>query len=116
MNPKNLAFIVGGATAVTATDVAGSEQAIAWVVFTVIATVGVAAPMVIYLFMGRPRGAGVPRRSQDLDGAQRHGSVMAVLCVIIGVKLVGGRDQRVLRVRRADGSQAMCNKQKGTLQ
>jgi Sap, sulfolipid-1-addressing protein len=87
VNPKNLVFIVGGATAVAQTDVSGREQVLAWTVFTLIATIGVAAPMVVYLFMG-------DRAARILDGLKswmthNNTAVMAVLCVIIGVKLVG---------------------------
>lgn len=87
VNPKNLLLIVGGATVVAQTQISGVEQAVAWAVFTVIATVGVAFPMGIYLFMG-DRAAGT------LDGlknwmARNNTAVMAVLLVIIGVKLIG---------------------------
>jgi Sap, sulfolipid-1-addressing protein len=56
-------------------------------VFVLIATVGVAAPLVIYFAMG-------PRAEKVLEGlktwmAHNNTAVMAVLCLIIGVKLVG---------------------------
>jgi threonine/homoserine/homoserine lactone efflux protein len=87
LNPKNLLFIVGGAVAVAQTGIPGGEQAVAWAVFTVIASLGVAAPVVIYFAMGR-RAAGL------LDGlkswmARNNTAVMAVLCLIVGVKLIG---------------------------
>src|ERR1700741_564539 len=47
VNPKNLIFIVGGVAAVAQTGVSGGDQAIAWAVFTVIASLGVGAPVVI---------------------------------------------------------------------
>src|SRR5262245_47261621 len=87
LNPKNLIFIVGGAAVVAQAGLSTGDQVIAWTVFTLIATIGVAAPLVIYLAMG-------DRAASILDGlktwmAQNNTAVMAVLCLIIGVKLVG---------------------------
>jgi threonine/homoserine/homoserine lactone efflux protein len=87
LNPKNLVFIIGGATALAQFDLPGGDEAIAWLVFTLVATIGVAAPMVIYLVMG-------DRAATTLDGlrtwmARNNTAVLAVLLLIIGVKLVG---------------------------
>lgn len=87
LNPKNLVFIIGGATVLPQFDLSGSDQAVAWAVFTIIATVGVAVPMAIYLFMG-------PKAAETLQSlkewmARNNTAVMAVLLLIIGVKLVG---------------------------
>jgi threonine/homoserine/homoserine lactone efflux protein len=87
INPKNLLFIVGGAAAVAQTGVPGGEQAIAWVVFTLIATVGVAVPVVIYFALG-PRAADVLDRVKT-SMIRNNTAIMAVLCLIVGVKLVG---------------------------
>lgn len=87
LNPKNLVFIIGGATVIAQAGLSGSGQAVAWVVFTLIATIGVAVPMVIYLVMG-------DRAAAILDGlktwmARNNTAVMAVLLLIIAVKLIG---------------------------
>ena len=87
LNPKNLIFIVGGAAVVAQAGLSTGNQVVAWIVFTLIATIGVAAPLVIYFAMGA-------RAASILDGlkswmAQNNTAVMAVLCLIIGVKLVG---------------------------
>lgn len=88
LNPKNLVFIIGGATAISQIpNISSSDQVVAWVVFTLIATVGVAIPMGIYLFMGDKAAA-------TLDGlktwmARNNTAVMAVLLLIIGVKMIG---------------------------
>jgi threonine/homoserine/homoserine lactone efflux protein len=87
LNPKNLIFIVGGVAVVAQADLSSGDQVVAWIVFTLIATVGVAAPLVIYFAMGN-------RAASILDGlktwmAHNNTAVMAVLCLIIGVKLVG---------------------------
>jgi threonine/homoserine/homoserine lactone efflux protein len=87
VNPKNLLLIVGGAAAVAQTGISGADQAIAWAVFTLIASIGVGAPVVIYFALG-------DRAAKLLEGlktwmARNNTVIMAVLCVIIGVKLVG---------------------------
>ena len=86
-NPKNLLFIVGGASTVAQTDVSGSQEAVVWLIFTLIASVGVAAPVVIYFAMGERATATLER----LKGWMAHSNtaIMAVLCVIIGAKLIG---------------------------
>jgi hypothetical protein len=87
LNPKNLVFIIGGAAAVSQFDLGVAEQAAAWAVFTVIAAVGVAVPMAIYLFMGT-RAATTLGSLKDWM-ARNNTAVMAVLLLVIGVKLVG---------------------------
>jgi threonine/homoserine/homoserine lactone efflux protein len=87
VNPKNLVFIIGGAAAVAETGIAAGGQAIAWVVFTAIASVGVAAPLAIYLGMG-------DRSAEKLEGMKswmirNNAAVMAVLCLVVGAKLIG---------------------------
>ena len=86
-NPKNLLLAVAGAGAIAQTGIAGAQQAIAYLVFAVIATIGVGAPVVIYFAMGE--------RSQELLGklknwmGQHNAVIMSVLCLIIGAKLIG---------------------------
>ena len=86
-NPKNLLVIIGAAAADAETGISGGKQTIVWLVFTAIATVGVAVPVVMYYALG-------DRAAQVLDRLKmwmiRNSSVvMAVLCLIIGVKLIG---------------------------
>jgi hypothetical protein len=52
VRPKSLLLVVGGAAAIAQTGIAGGQQAIAYAVFAVVATIGVGAPVVIYLVMG----------------------------------------------------------------
>lgn len=87
VNPKNLILIVGGATAIAQTDVSGGDQAIAWAIFILIATIGVAAPVVIYFVMGDQ----ATEILADLKGwmARHNAAIMAVILVIIGMKLIG---------------------------
>ncbi len=87
VNPKNLILVIGGATAIAQTDAASSDQAIAWAIFVLIATIGVAAPVVIYFAMGDKAAAIL----DDLKGwmARNNAAIMAVILVFLGVKLIG---------------------------
>jgi threonine/homoserine/homoserine lactone efflux protein len=87
VNPKNLLLAVGGAAAIAQTGISGAQQAIAYAVFAVIGTIGVAVPVVIYFAMGK-RSADLLRNLKDWM-AQHNAIIMAVLCLIIGVKLIG---------------------------
>jgi len=87
INPKNLIFIVGGATAVAQVGLSTGDEVVAWAVFTLIATIGVAIPMAIYLFLGER--AGPLLDSLKTWMAQNNTVVLAVLILVIGVKLVG---------------------------
>jgi Sap, sulfolipid-1-addressing protein len=86
-NPKNLLLAVGGAAAIAQTGIPGGQQALAYLVFAVIATLGVAIPVGIYVALGE--------RSQKLLGelkdwmSEHNAVIMTVLCLIIGVKLIG---------------------------
>jgi hypothetical protein len=87
VNPKNLILVIGGASVVVQADLSTGEDIVAWAVFTVIATIGVAVPLGIYLFLGDRAGA-------VLDGLKswlvtNNTAVMAVLVLVIGVKLLG---------------------------
>ena len=86
-NPKNLLLAVAAGAAIGQTGIPGSEQAVAYGVFVLVGTVGVAAPVVIYFAMG-DRSRTVLER---LKGWMIHNNavVMAVLCLVIGAKLVG---------------------------
>jgi Sap, sulfolipid-1-addressing protein len=86
-NPKNLLLAVAGAAAIAGTGISGGEQAIAYLIFVLIATLGVGIPVGIYFAMGA--------RSQTLlaglkDWMSAHNAViMSVLCLIIAAKLIG---------------------------
>lgn len=51
-NPKNLLLVIGAATAVAQTGIAGADQAVAYIVFAVIATSGVGFPVAMFLALG----------------------------------------------------------------
>jgi hypothetical protein len=87
VRPKSLLLVVGGAAAIAQTGIAGGQQAIAYAVFAVVATIGVGAPVVIYLAMGE--------RSTELLGRlkgwlrRNHAVILAVVLLVIGVTLIG---------------------------
>jgi hypothetical protein len=87
LNPKNLLLTIAGCAAIAQTGISTGQQVGAYVVFVAIASIGVAAPVVIAFATGD--------RSRDiLDGlktwlAEHNAVIMAVLLLIIGVKLIG---------------------------
>ncbi len=86
-NPKNLLLAVGGAAGIADTGIPGVQQAIAYLIFALIGTLGVGVPVVIYFTMGA--------RSEKLlaglkDWMSAHNAViMTVLCLVIAAKLIG---------------------------
>jgi threonine/homoserine/homoserine lactone efflux protein len=87
LNPKNLLLIIAGAAAVAQTGISTGSQVGAWVVFVVIASIGVAAPVVIAFALGdRSRTILADLRTWL---AHNNAVIMAVLLLIIGVKLIG---------------------------
>jgi hypothetical protein len=86
-NPKNIIFVIGGATVVVQGDLGLGGDFVAWAIFTVIASVGVAAPLAIYLFLGERAGAVL----SDLKSwmVTNNIAVMAVLLLVIGTKMLG---------------------------
>jgi threonine/homoserine/homoserine lactone efflux protein len=86
-NPKNLIFIIGGADAIAQTYISGSQEAVVWLIFMLIASLGVLAPVVIFFVMG-DRAAATLESLKDWM-ARNNTAIMAVLCVIIAAKLIG---------------------------
>jgi threonine/homoserine/homoserine lactone efflux protein len=86
-NPKNLLLIVGAAAAISATGVSTGDQAAALAVFVVLGTVGPAIPVAIFFLMG-DRAAALLERMRGWM-AHENATIMAVLCLIIGAKLIG---------------------------
>jgi threonine/homoserine/homoserine lactone efflux protein len=87
VNPKNLLMAVGGAAAIAQTGISGAQQAVAYAIFALIGTLGVGVPVGIYFALG-DRSASILRDLKDWMG-RNNAVIMAVLCLIIGVKLIG---------------------------
>lgn len=87
VNPKNLLLIVAGAAAIAQTGIGAGEQAVALMVFVLIASIGVATPVVIYFAMGDRSRELLDRLKNWM--ARNNAVIMAVLLLVIGVKLIG---------------------------
>lgn len=87
LNPKNLILVVGAAAAIAQTGVGAGDQAVALAVFVLLGTLGPGIPVAIYFVM-RERAAGILGRLRDWMARQNAG-IMAVLCLVIGAKLIG---------------------------
>jgi Sap, sulfolipid-1-addressing protein len=86
-NPKNLLLAVGAATSIAQTGVSGTDQAVAYLVFALVGTLGVGIPVGMYFVLG-------PRADKRLSGLKdwmgtHNAVIMSVLCLVIGAKLIG---------------------------
>jgi len=87
VNPKNLILTLAAATTIAATNIPGSDQVMAFVVYGLIATIGVATPIGIYFALGE--------RSQPILEnvkiwlAHNNAAIMAVIFLVIGAKILG---------------------------
>ena len=87
VNPKNLILTAGAAAAIAQTNASTSSEIVALIVFIVIGSLGVGAPLAIYFGMG-------DRSAAMLDHLKNwmmlhNAAIMVVLCLIIGAKLIG---------------------------
>jgi hypothetical protein len=87
LNPKNLLLVAAAAAAIAQTGISGGEQAIAYLVFALVGTLGVGTPVVIYFAMGARSQKPLSELKDWM--AQHNAVIMAVICLIIGVKLIG---------------------------
>ena len=87
LNPKNLVLTVGAAAAIAQTGADAAQEAVAFAVFVLIGTLGTAVPVGLYLALGDR----VTRLLDDVKSwmAANNAAIMAVLCLVIGVKLIG---------------------------
>jgi threonine/homoserine/homoserine lactone efflux protein len=86
-NPKNLLLAVGAAAAIAQTGAPTGDQALALAAFVLIGTAGPGVPVALYVAMG-------DRSKQTLDHLKawmgaHNAAIMAVLCLVLGAKLVG---------------------------
>jgi Sap, sulfolipid-1-addressing protein len=86
-NPKNLLLAVAAAAAIAQTGIPGGQQAGAYAVFAVVGTIGVAVPVVICFALGDRSGPVLDRLNKWM--AAHNAVIMAVLCLVIGAKLIG---------------------------
>jgi hypothetical protein len=87
VNPKNLALVLAAAMAISQAGLSGAQPWIVLLVFVVIASLTVAAPVATYLLAGE-------RAESTLNGwktwlAANNATVMAVLFLVFGFVLIG---------------------------
>jgi threonine/homoserine/homoserine lactone efflux protein len=87
VNPKNGGLTIAAAASIAGAGLAGGQQAVALAVFVLVGSVGVLAPLVLYLVAGE-------RAARTLDGwktwaGDHNAAIMAVLFLVFGLKLVG---------------------------
>jgi threonine/homoserine/homoserine lactone efflux protein len=87
VNPKNGGLTIAAAASIAGAGLAGGQQAVALAVFVLIGSLGVLAPLVLYLVAGE-------RAARTLDGwktwaGDHNAAIMAVLFLVFGLKLVG---------------------------
>jgi hypothetical protein len=87
VNPKNLLLAVAGGAAIAQTGIPGGQQAIAYLVFALIGTLGVGVPVVLYFVLGE-RSAALLARLKDWM-TLHNAVIMSVLCLVIAMKLIG---------------------------
>lgn len=85
-NPKNLVLTLTAAVIIVEGGHTGAQEAVALAVFVIVASIGVAVPMVAYFALGS-------RASSILDGwrtwlVRKNATIMTVVLGVIGVLLV----------------------------
>ncbi|MQA92405.1 MAG: GAP family protein [Gemmatimonas sp.] len=94
INPKNTTLTLAAAAAIATSGVSSGEAFVSLAVFVVIGTLGLAVPLGISLFGG-------DRAADKLDNlhdwlAKNNPTIMTVLFLVIGAKLVGNGLQTLL--------------------
>jgi len=87
LNPKNLLLAVAAGASIGALSLSTGETVGALVVFTLVAAITVAAPVLSYLVAGSRLDPTLDRTKAWLIG--NNAAVMAVLLVVFGVSLLG---------------------------
>ena len=87
MNPKNGGLTIAAAASIAGAGLPGGQQAITLAVFVLIGSLGVLAPLVLYLTAGE-------RAARTLDSwktwaGDHNAAIMAVLFLVFGLKLAG---------------------------
>lgn len=87
VNPKNLLLVVAGALSILAASPGPLGQWIALIVFTAIASLGVAAPAVLYLVMGDRAAAPLAQTKAWI--VQNNATNMATVLLLLGLVVLG---------------------------
>ena len=87
VNPKNGGLTVAAAATIAGAGLAGGSEAVVLAVFVLVGSVGVLAPLVLYLVAGQRAAATLDSWKTWATG--HNAAVMAVLFLVFGLKLVG---------------------------
>lgn len=87
LNPKNLVLTIAGMAVIAEAGLPASEQAISLVVFTIIASIGAAVPVVLRFALGERSLEPLGRMKTWM--AQNSAVIMTVLLVVIAAKVIG---------------------------
>jgi len=87
LSAANLVLAVAGAATIAQADISVGQEAGALAIFVAIGTLGVAAPLVLYFALG-DRSRAILDELKDWM-ARNNATIMAVLALIIGLKLIG---------------------------
>lgn len=86
-NPKNLLLSVAAAASIAGSSITDRDQAIAYLIYCLIASIGVAVPVAISFLLGS--------KSKEVLGgikdwlAHNNAVIMAVILLLIGFKIIG---------------------------
>ena len=87
VNPKNLALSAAAAMSIAQTGLPGGQQAVVLAVFVVVGTVAVAAPLIVYLVLGRKADSMLNGWREWL--AANNAAIMIVVFLAFGFVLIG---------------------------
>jgi threonine/homoserine/homoserine lactone efflux protein len=87
LNPKNLLLTLGAAATVAQAGLDAGREAISMAVFVAVGALGPGIPVAVYLVMGE-RAKRLLGELEVWMGAN-NAAIIAVLCLVIGVKLIG---------------------------
>jgi len=87
VNPKNLMLVLAGAVTIAGSSLATGDQVVALLIFVGIAAVTVAVPVIGYLIVGERADETFANAKDWL--IQNNSTVMAVLLLVFGAKLIG---------------------------
>ena len=87
LNPKNILLIIGGATAIVEAELSYAQQFTSLIVFTLVASLGVGIPVIIYFVLG-DKSAKILGSIKVFMEANSSG-IMAAIFLLIGVMMLG---------------------------
>ena len=87
MNPKNLGLTISAAAAIGSAGLSSGDEAIVLVVYVVIASLTIAAPVLLNLVMGSKATHTLTEMKEWLT--DNNATVMTVLFIVLGAKVLG---------------------------